>query len=100
MIYMANIICKSWKGVKVEIKKKFYRNCSLKSSQGFGLQIEPQPTRWQYPLINYLIPVEPPKQTKEPVSDDDKNKVVLSKNSGIFMYVDIHGHASKRGIFM
>ena len=50
--------------------------------------------------LEFPVPVEPPKQTKDPVSDDDKNKVVLSKNSGIFMYVDIHGHASKRGIFM
>ena len=53
---MANIICKSRKGVKVEIKKKYYWNCCLKPSQGFGLQIEPQPTRWQYPLINYPSP--------------------------------------------
>ena len=30
----------------------------------------------------------------------DRNKVIISKNSGLFMYVDIHGHASKRGIFM
>ena len=37
---MANIICKSWKGVKVEIKKKYYWNCCLKPSQGF----EPQMT--------------------------------------------------------
>jgi len=50
--------------------------------------------------LEFPVPVEPPKETKDPVSDDDKNKVVLSKNSGIFMYVDIHGHASKRGIFM
>ena len=26
--------------------------------------------------------------------------VISSKNSGLFLYVDIHGHASKRGIFM
>ena len=50
---MASINCKSWKGVKVEIKKKYCWNCCLKPSQGFGLQIEPQPTRWQYHLINY-----------------------------------------------
>ena len=50
---MANIICKSWYGVKVEIKKEYYWNCCLKPSQGFGPQIEPQPTSWQYLLINY-----------------------------------------------
>ena len=49
------IICKSWKGVKVEIKEKYYWNCCLKPSQGFGPLIEPQPTRWQYPLINYPV---------------------------------------------
>ena len=27
-------------------------------------------------------------------------KIVPTKNSGLFLYVDIHGHASKRGIFM
>ena len=29
-----------------------------------------------------------------------KTPVISSKNSGLFLYVDIHGHASKRGIFM
>ena len=48
---MAKIISKSWKGVKVEIKK--IANCCLKPSLGFGPQIEPQPTRRQYPLMNY-----------------------------------------------
>ena len=55
-LYMANIICKSWKGVKVEVKKNNYWNCCLKPSQGFGLQIELQPTSLQYPLINYPAP--------------------------------------------
>ena len=49
---------------------------------------------------NMDFPVESLKHAKEAVSEADKNKVVLSKNSGLFMYVDIHGHASKRGIFM
>ena len=31
----------------------FVRNCCLKPSQGLGPQIELQPTRWQYSLINY-----------------------------------------------
>ena len=49
---------------------------------------------------NLDFPVESLKHAKDTISDVDKNKVVLSKNSGLFMYVDIHGHASKRGIFM
>ena len=53
---MANIICKSWKGVKVEIMKKYYWNWCLKPSQGFGPQIQPQLTRWQNPLIKYPDP--------------------------------------------
>ena len=39
--------CKSWN------KEKHYGDCCLKPSQSFGPQIEPQPTRWQYPLITY-----------------------------------------------
>ena len=50
---IVTISCKSWKGVKVEIKKRYNWNCSLKPSQGFGPQINTQPTRWQHPLINY-----------------------------------------------
>ena len=30
-----------------------YWNCCLRPSQGFGAQIEPQATRWQYTLMNY-----------------------------------------------
>ena len=30
----------------------------------------------------------------------EERKVVPAKHSGLFLYVDIHGHASKRGIFM
>ena len=48
---MANIVCKSWKVVKVEIKKKFYWNCWLCP---YNRQIKPHPARWQYHLINYL----------------------------------------------
>ena len=29
-----------------------------------------------------------------------EKKIVPAKHSGLFLYVDIHGHASKRGIFM
>ena len=41
---MANIICKSWKGVKVEIKKKYYWNCCLKPWQGFYSPSSSEPT--------------------------------------------------------
>ena len=52
--YIANIVCENWlfflKFRKIVTKTRFcQRDC-------FGLvpQIEPHPTSWQYPLINYL----------------------------------------------
>ena len=48
---MANIICKSWKGVlRDEIKKKYYINCCLKHSQTTDRAAT---TRWQCLLINH-----------------------------------------------
>ena len=53
---------------------------------------------------NLDFPLEPLKLEGDKVEPSteavDKNKVTPVKNSGLFMYVDIHGHASKRGIFM
>ena len=43
-------------------------------------------------------PVQP--QDNNGTSNAVKTPVISPKNSGIFLYVDIHGHASKRGIFM
>ena len=44
--------------VKVEKKeKKSYRNFWLSPSNNPNQQIKPHPTRWQYPLINYLTSV-------------------------------------------
>ena len=43
-------------------------------------------------------PVQP--QENNGTANAVKTPVISPKNSGIFLYVDIHGHASKRGIFM
>ena len=40
---MANIVRKSGKAVKVEIKKKFYRKCCLCPSNEHRQQTEPDP---------------------------------------------------------
>jgi hypothetical protein len=33
-------------------------------------------------------------------TDENGEKMVLEENSNLFLYLDLHGHASKKGIFM
>ena len=51
---------------------------------------------------NLDFPLNKPIQTQESngTANTAKTPVISPKNSGMFVYVDIHGHASKRGIFM
>ena len=49
---MANIVCKSWKVVKVETKSCYWK-CCLCLSNSHRQQIKLHPTRWHYPLITY-----------------------------------------------
>ena len=49
-----NIVCKKWKVVNVEIKKTSYWKCWIRQCNRLNQRIKPHPTRWQYPLINYL----------------------------------------------
>ena len=54
-LYIANIVCKSWKVLKLEMKKQCYWKCWLRLSNKLNQQIKPHPTRWHYPIITYLI---------------------------------------------
>ncbi|EFA12270.1 cytosolic carboxypeptidase-like protein 5 isoform X1 [Tribolium castaneum] len=39
-------------------------------------------------------------RSAEIVKDEDENIEVNANESGLFLYIDLHGHASKKGIFM
>ena len=53
-ICMANIVLKKCFLFQVRIKGNCSWNCSQKDSHSFVPQIEPHPTSWHYPFINYL----------------------------------------------
>ena len=52
--YMANIVCKSWKVMKIELKKNCYWNVQVHLTDQDN-RLSHNPTSWQYPIINYLF---------------------------------------------
>ena len=54
-IFLANIVCKKWFFIQVEIKKKYYWNCCLCPSNGHRRQFHVDPNQCHYPIMTYHL---------------------------------------------